>query len=120
MKKTPSDGFYHASRAEHTYAAEERERLDYWIERRVGHDPKIGNRELDNTIERQRSQADLDRILAGTRKRYPRAFGINKPEWSDDRKPIPYVESPPELVAERMAKLEAKLVDAQPRMERDE
>lgn len=110
MKKTPSEGFYHASRAEHTRDAQARADLDYWMESKLGYDPKIGIRSLDNAFERQRTPQEFSNVIRFARTRYPRAFGKFVP-GKLEREPIPYVESPPELVAERMAKLEAKLPD---------
>lgn len=110
MKQTSHEGFYRASNADHARDAQIRGELDYAMEQKLGYDPKKGNPELDDTIDRQRSPEDLKAVMASARAKYPRAFGKFVPEKLD-REPIPYVETPPELLAERMAKLEAKLPD---------
>ncbi len=107
MKKTPSDGFFHASRAEHTRDGDIRGELDYDMERRVGYDPKTGNPNLDNTIERQRSPQELAALLSQTRKSYPRAFGELVREISDA--PRQFGESDPAVIAEMRSRLESKI-----------
>lgn len=74
MKKTPREGFYHASRAEHTRDAETRAELDWWMEQQLGYDPKIGDRSLDSSTERPRSPAELAAALKAFRGQYPRVF----------------------------------------------
>ncbi len=107
MKKTPSEGFFHASRAEHTRDGDICGELDYDMERRVGYDPKTGNPNLDNTIERPRSPQELAALLSQTRKSYPRAFGELVREISDA--PRQFGESDPAVIAEMRSRLESKI-----------
>lgn len=83
MKKTPSDGFYHASNADHARDAQIRDHLDYTLEQKLGHDPKRGNPALDDTIERQRSPEEIEALLTKTRLKYPKVFGREIPPSSD-------------------------------------
>lgn len=74
MKKRPSEGFFKAPKAMHESAAALQSDLDYWMESRVGFDPKRGNPAMDNTVERPRTALHLKAFLASTRAKYPRAF----------------------------------------------
>jgi hypothetical protein len=108
--KIPRGEFFHASAEQYAAAEAIREELDYDLQRRIGFDPRIGPAGADDTTDRQRSPAELTKMLETTRKRYYRVFNPGAPApVTHDRPPMEYRPSAPELIAEMLSKLAEKV-----------
>lgn len=111
VERRPTDGFFRASDEQYAQDAATRNDLAYDLERKIGRDPKIGDTRLDNTLERQRRPEELAALLASTRARYPRTFNASKAEFADERKPVGYIESDPDILQEMRERMASKVVE---------
>ncbi len=109
MKKTPREGFFKASPGAHQAATALQNDLDYWMESRVGYDPKTGRPDLDNTFERERTPSMLQALLAKIKARYPRAYRMQAHEFEAPRAKREYPPSDPVVLAEYRDRLASKI-----------
>ncbi len=70
MKRTPRENFWHASNADHARDRAEREDWDYWLEQRLGFNPK----RHEDGPEIQRTPEEIEALLTKTRAKYPKVF----------------------------------------------
>lgn len=114
MKKTPREGFFRATNADYARDAAERDRLDYAMEQKLGHDPKVGNPELDNTVGHQRTPEEFANAVASARAKYPRVFNPGISEWTAPAAPIAYMPMTPERKNELLTNLDRRIAEGNP------